>query len=89
MARKRNTKGKVQHNKRVRFCSLDYYRTLVTSEQTNIEGIAWYSCTDSSITVVYVSELRVIYDVSNGEKQLKQVIKVINAYIGGRGNGAQ
>ena len=87
MARK--TKGKVQHNKRVRFCSLDYYKYLCITTKSNIEGIDNYYCTPSTIWIDYSSGKIVNYDVSRGEKQLKQVIKIINAYIGGTGDGAQ
>ena len=88
MAR-RKTKGKVHHKKRVRFLCLDYYRQLVTGKSTDIEGIKSYVCTDAAIRVIYDSGLMATYIVNEGEYQLKQVIKVINAYIGGTGNGAQ
>lgn len=87
--RKRRTKGKVRHNKRVRFCCLDYYRQLVTGKSTDIEGIKTYVCTDAVIRVQYDSGMINTYFVNEGENQLKQVIKIINAYIGGTGNGSQ
>lgn len=83
------TKGKVRHNKRVRFWQLDYYRNLATGSQTEIEGIKWYVCMANYINIEYDSGLIKTYDVHEGEKQLKHVIKVINHYIGGTGDGAQ
>lgn len=89
MRTKRKTKGKVNHKRRVRFCSLDYYRQLVTGKSTDIAGIKNYVCTDAVIRVQFESGMMNTYFVNEGEEQLKQVIKIINAYIGGTGNGAQ
>lgn len=75
--------------RRVRFLSLDYYRNIVTGKQTNILGINSYVADDNRLMVNYSSGLSKVYFVHEGEKQLKQVIKVINAYIGGTGDGAQ
>lgn len=88
MAR-RKTKGKVRHHKRVRFLCLDYYRQLVTGKSTEIEGITSYVCTDAAIRVIYDNGKMETYIVNEGEYRLKQVIKIINAYIGGTGDGAQ
>lgn len=90
----RKTKGKVQHKKRVRFLRLDYYRQLVTGKSTDIEGIKNYVCTDNTIHVIYESGLVMTYNINDvgyydSEYQLKRVIKVINAYIGGTGDGTQ
>lgn len=92
--RTRKIKGKVNHKKRVRFLRLDYYRQLVTGHSTEIEGIELYVCTDNTIYVLYDSGKSVTYDITaekyhDSEYQLKQVIKVINAYIGGTGDGTQ
>lgn len=88
MARKER-KGKVQHNGRVRFLQLDYYRYLATCKTTKIQGIYYYLCMPTYINIQYDSGLTKTYDVHEGEHQLKHVIKVINAYIGGNGDGAQ
>lgn len=74
---------------RVRFLSLDYYRNIVTGKPTNILGITSYSADDNKILVNYSSGLTKVYFVNEGENQLKRVIKIINAYIGGTGDGAQ
>lgn len=86
---KQRTKGKVNHKKRVRFLCLDYYRQLVTGKSTDIEGIRAYVCTDNTIHVLFDNGLTQTYIVNEGEHQLKQVIKVINAYLGGNGDGTQ
>ena len=86
---KQTKKGKVNHKKRVRFLCLDYYRQLVTGKSTNIEGIKTYVCTDNTVHVEFESGLIKTYVVNEGEYQLKQVIKVINAYLGGTGAGTQ
>ena len=75
--------------RRVRFLSLDYYRNIVTGKQTNILGIDSYSADDNKILVNYSSGLTKVYFVNEGENQLKRVIKIINAYIGGTGDGSQ
>jgi hypothetical protein len=66
---------------------------LVTGKSSDIEGIKSYVCTDNAIHVIYESGLIMTYNVNDGryndEYQLKQVIKVINAYIGGTGDGTQ
>lgn len=85
----RTKKGKVQHKKRVRFLSLDYYRTLVTGKITDIQGIKAYTCDENVIKVMYDNGHMATYYVNEGEYQLKQVIKIINAYIGGTGDGTQ
>lgn len=85
----RKTKGKVQHRRRVRFLCLDYYRTLVTGETTMIEGITTYRCDTNTIDVWFDNGMLRVYKVNEGEKQLKQVIKIINAYLGGTGDGTQ
>lgn len=82
-------KGKVNHKCRVRINRLDYYRQLVTGKSTKIEGIKSYICTDNHISVLYENGWSNTYFLNNGETQLKQVIKIINAYIGGTGNGVQ
>lgn len=74
---------------RVRFCQLDYYRQIVTGETTKIQGIDTYVATDNVVKVLYANGLYKVYKVNEGEKQLKEVIKIINAYLGGTGNGAQ
>ena len=74
---------------RVRFCQLDYYRQIVTGETTKIQGIDTYIATDNAVKVLYANGLYKVYKVNEGEKQLKQVIKIINAYLGGTGDGAQ
>lgn len=86
MARKRKIKV---DKKRVRFLSLDYYRTIVTGKTTVIEGIDCYFCDDNSIKVHYTNGFVTTYFVNEGEKQLKQVVKIINAYLGGFGDGTQ
>ena len=83
------TKGIVRHKKRVRFLCLDYYRTIVTGNQTNIEGITQYFCTDNEIQVLFDNGFISVYPVNEGERQLKEVIKAINMYLGGAGDGAQ
>lgn len=88
MAR-RKTKGKVNHKKRVRFLCLDYYRTLVTGKTTKIEGITSYVCDENIIDILFDNGMIKVYKVNEGEKQLKQVIKIINAYLGGTGDGTQ
>ena len=80
---------KVTKHRRVRFLSLDYYRTICTGFKTDIVGIKDYYCDDDVINVHYESGLCKAYAVNEGEHQLKEVIKIINAYIGGTGNGAQ
>lgn len=84
MARKRKTKGVVQHNKRVRFCTLDYYRTLVTGISSEIEGIKQYYCDSNKICIYFDNGYHNEYDITFGEIQLKQVVKEINAYLGGK-----
>lgn len=85
----RKRKGKVQHNGRVRFCSLDYYKTLVTGIPSKIDKIKTYYVDENQISVNFENGFSTTYDVSMGDNQLKQVIKIINAYLGGIGNGAQ
>lgn len=85
----RKRKGKVQNNGRVRFCSLDYYKTLATDIQSKIDKIKTYYVDENQISVNYENGFSATYDVSMGDKQLKQVIKIINAYLGGTGNGTQ
>lgn len=87
--RTKRTKGIVRHNKRVRFCSLDYYKYCCTDEQSSIEGIHNYKCDAYTVTIHYENGYVKVYDVSDGDTQLKQVIKIINAYLGGSGDGAQ
>ena len=87
--RRKRTKGKVNHKKRVRFCCLDYYRTIVTGEVTNIDGITQYFCNDNEIHVLFDNGFIRVYPVNEGERQLKEVIKAINAYLGGNSDGAQ
>ena len=74
---------------RVRFCQLDYYRQIVTGETTKIQGIDTYVATDNVVKVLYTNGLYRVYNVNEGKKQLKDVIKIINAYLGGVGDGAQ
>ena len=88
MARRKN-KGFVQHKKRVRFCSLDYYKHLVTGKVTDIEGIKFYLCNDNTIHSWYDNGHEAIFVVNEGESQLKQAIKQINAYLGGTIDGTQ
>lgn len=83
MKNKNTTKGKVQHNKRVRFCSLDYYRTICTNSESDIQGIKRYACDDNFINVEYDTGIIIKYPVFEGKKQLKQVVKEINKYLGG------
>ena len=85
----KRTKGIVRHKKRVRFLCLDYYRTIVTGNQTNIEGITQYFCNDNEIQVLFDNGFIKVYPVNEGERQLKEVIKAINMYLGGAGDGAQ
>jgi hypothetical protein len=85
MARKR----KLVTKKRVRFCQLDYYRYLHNQAVTDIQGITNYYCTANTIVIFYDNCCKKEYFVNKGEKQLKEVIKIINAYIGGSGDGTQ
>ena len=75
--------------RRVRFCQLDHYRKIVTGVSTKIVGIEDYVSNDDFIKVMYVTGLIKTYYINEGEKQLKEVIKIINAYLGGTGDGAQ
>ena len=86
--RKKRTKGIVNHKKRVRFLCLDYYRAIVTGKPTDIEGITQYFCDDNTIQVLFDNGFIKVYPVNEGEKQLKEVIKAINAYLGGATCGA-
>lgn len=85
----RGKKGTGIKKARVRFCSLDYYRYLCTGLQSKIQGIAMYFADENLLTVFYDSGLKMVYKVNAGERQLKQVIKIVNAYIGGTGDGTQ
>lgn len=85
----RKRQGKVQHNGRVRFCSLDYYKTFVTGTPSEIDKIKTYYVDENQISVNFENGFSTTYDVSMGDKQLKQIIKIINAYLGGTGNGTQ
>ena len=85
MSRKR----KLVTKKRVRFCQLDYYRFLHNHSVTDIQGITSYYCTANIIVIYYDNCCKKEYFVNKGEKQLKEVIKIINAYIGGSGDGTQ
>lgn len=69
---------------RVRFLSLDFYRTLVTGICTKIIGIKSYYCNENMIRVYYDDGFQQTYFVNEGETQLKQVIKQINAHLGGK-----
>lgn len=83
------SKCKVNHKNRVRFLQLDYYRQLVTGRSTKIEGIRTYTSSNDCVAVDYENGRLATYRVNEGEKQLKEVIKIINAYIGGTGDGTQ
>ena len=85
----RGKKGTGTSKARVRFCRLDYYRYLCTGEPSRILGIDRYFADENKMTVFYSSGETRIYKLNEGEKQLKDVIKIINNYIGGRGDGTQ
>ena len=90
MRTKRRTKKVICSPKqRSRFLRFDYYRYIVTGMQSKIAGIYEYSCTDNAIHIHFENGFVKSYKVNEGEEQLKQVIKIINAYIGGTGDGAQ
>lgn len=83
-------KRKIISNKqRVRFCSLDYYRTIVTGKESDILGIKYYRCDDDTIVVQYENGFKYTYFVNEGEHQLKEVVKIINKYLGGECDGTQ
>lgn len=86
---RKRTKGIVRTKKRVRFLCLDYYRTLVTGDFTQIQGITQYFCNENEIQVLFDNGFIKVYPVNEGERQLKDVIKAINAYLGGATDGAQ
>lgn len=85
----RGKKGTGQQKERVRFCRLDYYRYLCTGEPSKIQGIDNYIADENVISVIYKNDEIRRYKVNDGERQLKDVIKIINNYIGGRGDGTQ
>ena len=82
------TKKIKKTKKRVRFLSLDYYRTLVTGKCTPIEGIHSYWADDEIINVHFENGYCKTYIVNEGEYQLKQAVKMINTYLGGKTYGA-
>lgn len=77
----RNSKKKVCIKARVRFCSIDVYRYLITDEKSKIVGIENYE-TDGFYLNVYFSSGKVSkYDIQKDDKALKMAVKEINKYL--------
>lgn len=77
----RNTKKKVCMKARVRFCSIDVYRYLITGEKSKIVGIDNYE-TDGFYLKVYFSSGAVSnYEIQKDDKTLKLAVKNINKYL--------